>query len=62
LRGFVCKLAPSKEILILEKMAREGFIFYQSFFHAGKNLPIEHRVAFYDRVLAYGIDNIDEPS
>ena len=43
-------------------MNREWFVFYQSFFNAGKNLPDEHRLAFYDRILQYGIDGEDVPS
>lgn len=43
-------------------MQREGFIFYQSFLKAGKNLPNEQRLMFFDRVLNYGIEGEDTKS
>lgn len=43
-------------------MEREWFIFYQSFLKAGKNLPNENRLSFYDRVLMYWIEWIDNDS
>ena len=36
---------------------REGFTFFRSYYEAAKELDDEQRLAFYDAIMAYALDN-----
>lgn len=43
-------------------MTRESFVFYRSWFEAGKKLKENDRLAYYDRILRYALNGDDTPS